>query len=242
MRLIRFVLTACALLTAGAVQASPFETLDVEAASRWEIKILTEATLAPSASEVFGPAFDVTAPLTPGLEASVTFGQVWAQEGRQASIGFGDVEMAVKAEMARQRADGSGLFLTVEPGLLAPTGAQGLSNDAWRLSLPLVAGRDVGRWSLRAMAAYARNLAGSADREAKLSVLATRKVSDRLRLGGELVWAAAADEGRSLGANLGFSWEAREGVEVQARLGRTLVATADRQPATSLGVFVTKAF
>lgn len=242
MRLIRFVFTACMLLAASGVEASPFETLDAEAAQSWEVKLLTEARFTPAGREVFGPALDLTAPLAPGLESSVTFGRVWAREGGRVLSGFGDIEMAVKAELARQKANGSGFALAVEPALLAPTGVDGLSNDAWRLSLPIVVGRDVGRWSLRAMAAYARNLNGSADQEASFSALATRKVFDRLTLGGELVWELAAEEGQALGANLGFSWEAAEGVEVQARLGRTLVTSIGRQPATSLGVFVARTF
>lgn len=237
-------LVAAALLASPAL-ASPYATPDVDAASTWEVKVLGEWETSSDERVVEGPILDLTAPIRPGLEASVTFGRAWARPAGGPSIsGVTDTEVAVKWELARPDEDGRGFYLTTEPAVFIPTGSAGLTNGEWRVEVPLIVGRDFGPWHLRGMVGYGSNLQGPADAEITLAGLAAFEVNDHFEMGVEVASDAPA---RLVGdyetlVDIGFKWEVVQDLEVQGRLGRTVHQAPGEAPATSLALFVEKAF
>jgi hypothetical protein len=239
------VLAAATALFAPPALASPYETPDLDAASTWEVKVLGEWETSRDERTVAGPILDLTAPIRPGLEASVTFGRAWIRPaGGPALSGVTDTEVAVKWELARPAEDGPGVYVTTEPAIFIPTGSRGLSNDEWRIEIPLIVGREFGPWRLRGMVGYGSNLQGPADAELMLAGVAAFQVNDRFELGVEVASDAPA---RLVGdyetmVDIGFKWEVVEDIEVQGRLGRTVHQAPGEAPATSMALFVEKAF
>ncbi len=230
---------------AGAAKASPYEIPDLDAASGWEVKIQAESKQSRDERSVEGPILDLTAPIRPGLETSLTFGRAWARTpGGPTYTGVTDTEVAVKWELARQGEHGSGVYVTTEPSVFVPTGSKGLTEDHWRIEVPLIVGRTFGPWAVRGMVAYGRNLDGPADGEVSVAGLVTYDLSEHFQLGAELATEAPSDLIGDYGAtaNFGFSWEALEGLEVQGRIGRTVREAPGSAPATTIALYVEKAF
>lgn len=246
----RRILTALAagfgaMAVAGGAQASPFEVPDLDAADAWELKV--EGSMSKSDSERFveAPVLDITAPIRPGLETSVTFGRGSLKvDGEGTKTGALDTEWAVKWEITSAADADKRISFTTEPAVIAPTGAHGLSDDTWRVEVPLIAGRDFGPVGLRAMVGYGQSLEGSPDVEIPFGVLATYAVREGLEFGVELAGdTPAAEMGRYEAiVDVGFKWEFAKGLELQGRLGRTIRSRPGDEPATEVAFFIEKAF
>jgi hypothetical protein len=232
-------------LCTTAAQASPFKTPSLDSAETWELKVIVNAEDSASERTIEGPLLDITAPIRPGLETSVTFGRGYTQaDGEGSHSGMVDTEWAVKWEIIPASKAGEQVTVTTEPALIIPTGAEGLSDDAWRVEVPIIIGRDVGPWQFRALAGYGQALNGEPDGEFPFALLATRKVRDNLRLGVELAGdapAGAIDHYKAM-IDVGFKWEFAEGLELQGRLGRSIRTPAGGEPATNLAFYLEKAF
>lgn len=214
----------------GAAQASPYRITGLDAADHWEIK--TIATDTDEGDERVREALiDLTAPLAPGLETSVTFGRGRLHaEGESSRSGTLDTELAVKWEMVPLRADGA-IGVTVEPALIAPTGAAGLSDDTWSAEVPLVIGWNRGPLRLRGLVGYGRSLENDDD-EISLGALVEYKVLSKLSLGLEAVNTLPSDDPKRQWKSMvdfGFKYELSSTVELQGRVGRSARTAGDPQ-------------
>jgi len=204
------------------VLGAPFRTPDLDAARTWEIK--------PSyrwASDGFnretGYEMDITAPIRPGLETSITFGSgTFKAQGEKAVSGAVDSEWAVKWEI-RPAGEGDGFGITTEPTLIIPTGSAGFTDDQWALEVPVIFGWNRGRYSYQAMVSYGQGFDDAAG-EIGANGLIMWKATDTLKLGVELATAAPSDHPGAYESelNLGFKWEFVEGLELKARIGQSL--------------------
>ncbi len=67
-------------VTITSTLASPYHTTGLDAADSFEFKIASEYESAGDDREIEGPALNVTIPVKPGIETSVTFGTGRAKE------------------------------------------------------------------------------------------------------------------------------------------------------------------
>jgi hypothetical protein len=218
---------AVALLTplvtfATPAAASPYHIPDADAAETWELKVSAEFESADGEDVRDAPVFDVTAPIRPGLETSLTFGWGVVEEAGIAENGFLDFEWAMKAEVLHQ-ANGAWASVTIEPAIIAPTGTGGLSAHEWSFELPLIVSREFGALEVRGLAEYSHGFSDNADDEMGLGLLASYSLSDTLSVGVEIGRESTVEDFDATGesAGVGFKWEFARGYELQARVGRT---------------------
>ena len=227
----RTIAFAATLAFASATQASPYRITGLDAADHWEIKTIAKDTAEGDERVLEAPLFDITAPLAPGLETSVTFGTGRLHvEGESVRTGVIDTEVAVKWEMAPIGADGT-IGVTIEPALIAPTGSAGLSDDMWSAEVPLVIGWNHGPLRLRGLVGYGHSLE-SDDDEISLGGLLEYKVRPELSLGIEAVNTAPSndiDHRWKTMVDVGFKYELTPAVELQGRLGRSAHTAGDPQ-------------
>jgi hypothetical protein len=106
--------------------------------------------------------------------------------GPPARFGAGDVELAAKYEFIRQRAGGWLPDIAVYPRLFLPTSGAGLGDGRASLFLPVFAQKDFGAWSTFGGGGYDINPGPGNRNYWLLGWALTRKINDRLSLGGEI--------------------------------------------------------
>jgi hypothetical protein len=238
------LLLLCGCLAAGPAAASPFKITGLDAASNWEIKIIAETEDTASEHEVEAPVLDITAPIRPGLETSVTFGRGWAKsKGGPLRQGFLDTEWAVKWEVVRMQEDASNLAVTTEPALFLPTGSRAVADHRWGVEVPLIFGKDYGPVGLRALVGYAHPFGGGHD-EALMGGLVTYRLTEVFKVGAELSGSmpTVARHDYETAFDVGAIWEFAPGIEIQGRIGRTLRRAPGDEPATNFAIYLEKAF
>jgi len=110
-----------------------------------------------------------------------------------APVGLGDVELAIKYKFLHQVDGGWVPDLAVFPRLFAPTASSQFGPQRLSLLLPIWAQKDFGKWSVFGGGGYTIN-PGPDNRNFWISGLAaTRQLTDRLALGGEVYHQTAAD-------------------------------------------------
>jgi hypothetical protein len=231
--------SVCSCLVLAAAQASPYRITGLDAADHWEIKMIAKDTVEGDERVREAPLIDLTAPLAPGLETSVTFGRGRLHvEGESARSGAVDTELAVKWEMVPMGADGT-IGVTVEPALIAPTGSAGLSDDIWSAEVPLVIGWNRGSLRLRGLVGYGRSLEDDDD-EISVGGLVEYKVLSELSLGLEVMNTMPSDDPdqrwKSM-VDVGFKYELSSTVELQGRLSRS-ARTAGDPRVTQIAIYL----
>lgn len=222
---------AAAVAAPSAALALPFETDDAGVAAGFEISVQWDTLDEPGRSQ-HAPALGLTWAIAPErLEVSVTTGAAQVRHADGGSQrGLNDTEVGAKW---RVRDGGErGLSLTLAPTVVAPSAADGIGDGRWRYVVPVIAQLQRGSMTYVANAGWSDSFAGGAG-EVSLSVLAERRLSERLAVGVELFGAAPASDwaaGR-LDANLGARFTLKPGLELQALVGRS-VAAGDDGPAT----------
>lgn len=220
---------ACGCLVLSTAQASPYRIPGLDAADHWEIKTIATDTVEGNERVLDAPLFDITAPLAPGLETSVTLGRGRLHaEDEAVHSGAIDTELAVKWEIVPIGVDGT-IGVTVEPELIAPTGSAGLSEGTWSAEVPLVIGWNHGPLHLQGLVGYAHGLE-SDDDEISLGGLIEYQVRPELSLGLEAVNSApstAPDRRWRSMVDVGFKYELTSAVELQGRLGRSARTAGD---------------
>jgi hypothetical protein len=219
----------CSCFALSVAQASPYRITGLDAADHWEIKTIAKNTDEGDERLLEAPLIDLTAPLAPGLETSVTFGRGRLHaEGEAVRSGAVDTEVAVKWEVVPIGADGT-IGVTIEPALIAPTGSAGLSDDVWSAEVPLVIGWNHGAVRLRGLVGYGRSLENDED-EISLGGLVECKVLPQLSLGVEVVNTMPSDDPdrkwKSM-VDIGFKYELSPTIELQGRLGRSARTAGD---------------
>lgn len=123
-------------------------------------------------------------------------------------VGLGDLELAAKYKLVRQK-EGTWLpDVAVFPRVFLPTSGRGFGADRASLFLPIWAQKDLGKWSVFGGGGYDIN-PGPGKRNFWLTgVAATRQISERLSLGAEVYHQTpdAEDAKPFTGLNFGMSY------------------------------------
>lgn len=233
----------CSVFLSAAALASPFEQPTFDAATEFEVKFVGEYEGGHGEKEWFGPALDITFPIVPRLETSLEFGRAWEKSGGASAHGFSDLAWAAKWEIVPKDDAEGGFYVSTEPAIVIPTGANGFS-EKWAVEAPLLLGRNVGEWKLRGMALYSHPFASGGSDEATLSFLAFREISETFGMGVEWVSDVPLQHGGKPinRINLGIAWEVVDGLELTARVGHTVALPGGETAKTNFGVFLEKAF
>jgi hypothetical protein len=208
--------------------ASPYETGSLDPAEHFELKTVFEGKAEGSKREAVAPSLELAVPATDDLELNFTVARAVVRDDDGVThSGFGDLEMGAKWALFRegQRAFG----LTIEPALVAPTGADRVSDNAWIVEVPVTVGRSFGRFALRGELAYEHTF-NRDDDEIGASTVVEFEVSEALEIGAELARSAAPED---LGdaewrLNIGFKRALSPWLELQGLLGRSLTTEEGR--------------
>jgi hypothetical protein len=234
-------LSLAAIAVSTPVLAAPFRTPDLDAATTWEIKPSYQWASNGFEHET-GYEMDITAPIRPGLETSITFGSgTFKTRGEKAISGAVDSEWAVKWEIL-PAGEGDGFGISTEPALIIPTGSAGFSDDQWALEVPLVFGWNRGRFNYLAMISYGQGFDENRGEIGANGVIMW-EATDTLKLGVELATAAPSDRFGEFDSelNVGFKWEFVEGLALKARIGQSL-HREDGGHETGGAIYLEKAF
>ena len=229
----RFAALLLALALAGPAAASPYKIPDLSAATSVEIKLQAQYTKSLDGKRLEGPALDMTAPLRPGLEGSVTVGF-----GKVSGMSWGvlDTELGLKWELLPIGDEDGHVGITTAPSITLPTGTRGLGSNDYQLTVPLIVGAHWGGLGLRGLIGVQRELR-SDNNTLQLGALAKYEVTKRFSVGVEV-----ADEStlkfrdHNLSADLGFTYSLTPAVELQGRVGHTL-RVSGRPSASEVAVF-----
>ena len=216
------IIMAAALLPRPAM-ASTFTVPDMEAADAFAIKVIAEYSDSAEGHEWAVPSFDITVPIVPRLEAAVAFGRGHVhRSGTTAFNGWSDVEIAAKWEL-KPIAEEGGFGITVEPVLLIPLGEREVSEDDWRLELPVVFGWRTGPLTLHGMTGYSASFSDRGD-AIPFGALATYDIGERLTVGVELVGSAPVSDldGYEAEIGAGAAYAIADGWTVDGRVSRTV--------------------
>lgn len=234
---------AVLLLALGAhpAAASPYKVAGLDAADSFEIKLLAEYSDQGGEKILEGPVLDLTAPLGPGLETSITFGRGRLEANGRTRAGTIDTEIAVKWEIVPLD-EKHQVGVSVEPALFLPTGTHGLSDDEFSLELPVFVGWSSGPLHVTGLVGYARSLESSDD-EILWGLLAEHDVVKGLSVGAEITGGMPSDAfgDYEAVADVGFVWEMTDATELQGRIGQT-IRTADHQTGRQAGLYLEVAF
>jgi hypothetical protein len=225
------LLAAATLSLASTVaQATPYETGSLDPAEHFELKTVFSGKAEGVEREAMAPSVELAIPARENLELNVTMARaVVRDEDRVLHSGFADMEMGAKWAVFRQGQNDHAFGLTVEPTLVAPTGADRVSDHAWALEVPVTAGRAFGRFELDGELAY-EHVFNSDEDEVGVAGVLRFDVSDTLEIGTELAGSASPDD---LGAaawrlNVGFKRALTPYLELQGLIGRSLTTEEGR--------------
>jgi hypothetical protein len=224
------------------VLAAPFAVPDMPAADAWALKLSAEHSRFDGGHEWAVPNVELMVPVAPGLEAAVVAGRGHVHNtGTKALEGLSDLEIAAKWELLPVPEQG-GFGITVQPVVLVPLGNREVTEDNWRLELPVVFGWRRGALTLHAMTGYSVSLSNRGD-AIPFGTLATYDIGETLTLGVELVGSAPVSDFDDYeaevgaGAVLAFS----EGWALEGRVGRT-VRIKGEPKATNFLLAIEKSF
>jgi len=217
-----------AVLAASAVRADspPYETTDTEIADKLELMSFVTEAHGPHQQIVTG-AFDLAIPLARRWEMTIVPSWSMVREPGLRAEGLGDTEIAFKYLAMEESA--SLPAIAIEPNFTLPTGdrSKGLGEGVTQVELPVLVSKHWGPVRLTGRFGYARS---GADEFAPVSVLAERSFMDeRFRLGveaaGDLPLRRPSDLRGEV--NVGGSWKLRDGLEIQAMVGRRTAGGQD---------------
>jgi hypothetical protein len=226
-RLLRMLSLVLAALMPLAAQAGIFETSSPDPSTRLKAEPQLGWKDDGSKTSWAMPSLSVDLPLQPGLHANVSsgYGRVENDRSGRAREGLTDSKAGFKWRFYEDRAAQSRTALGIEPKLGIPTAedGSGLGAECWKLALPLLAVHESGRLRVEGQIGYTHAF-GWQDDDILLGTLALVTVTPRLKLGGELVGDAPADDlhRRQLRANLGFKYRLMRDMELHGLAGRSL--------------------
>jgi hypothetical protein len=219
---------AAVLAAAPAARADspPYETTDTEIADKLELMSFVTEAHGPHQQIVTG-AFDLAIPLARRWEMTIVPSWSTVHEPGLRAEGLGDTEIAFKYLAVEESATTPAT--AVEPNFTLPTGdrSKGLGEGVTQVELPVLVSKHWGPVRLTGRFGYARS---GADEFAPVSILAERSFMDeRFRLGveaaGDLPLRRPSDLRGEV--NVGGSWKLREGLEIQAMVGRRTAGGQD---------------
>jgi hypothetical protein len=235
------MLGAAALLPQGAL-ASSFAVPEMDADDAFAIRVAAEHSRSSAGHEWAVPNVELIAPLAPGLEGAVSVGRGHVhQSGARAFNGMTDLAIEMKWELLPVPDDG-GFGITVVPALLVPLGNRNVTEDDWRVELPVVFGWRQGPLTLHAMTGYSASRSDRGD-AIPFGTLVTYDLGESLTLGAEFVGSAPINDldGYEAEIGAGVEYEVAEGWALQGRVGR-VVRVAGEPNSTNFLLAIEKAF
>jgi hypothetical protein len=211
-------------LTAAAparADAPPYVTTDTDIPDRPEF--LSFLRLAGHDGRQFNVlGFELALPFAERWELSVAPRFVQARGPHRNRAGFGDTEVAVKYLL--QAETDTRPAISLEPNLTFPTGGEHLGEGRVAVELPVLVSKTFGPWRVSGRIGFEQVGSNPADDHAPVSLLIERTVGEHLSLGAELANDLPMRRpGRgSTETNFGAGWTLRDGLRLQAVIGRRL--------------------
>lgn len=188
-------------ISSGANAGPPYETDDPQPTDTggWEIYAFATGTRAPGQLDG-STGVDLNYGPVPGVQLTATLPVDFRHE-KKTLLGVGDVELGVKYRFFHREKQGVGI--AIFPRLILPTAGSRFGSGKVAALLPVWAQKDLGPWSVFGGGGYAIN-PGRGNRDYWVSGLAaTRTVSQRLSLGGEVTHSSADAVGGPSTTSLG---------------------------------------
>jgi hypothetical protein len=227
-----FPVALAALVATPAVAGPPYVTDDPEPTDtgHWEIYNYTQAT--QMGRETLGESgFDINYGGAKDLQLTLVVPYEWDANGHSDRGGLGDIQLGAKYKFIHQDDKGWLPDVSVFPHLMLPTSNGFFGNGRASFFLPLWAEKDMGPWSTFGGGGYTWN-PGPGNRNYWLFGWAvTRKVTDKLTLGGELYHQTADVAGQKdlTGMGLGFQYQMLQHWAVIGSGGPALQDQTDRR-------------
>lgn len=222
-RLILGAAILCGLIggSPAIADSPPYATTDTVIADQPELATFLQSAVHGGAhSNTLG--FDLAVPIASRWELTVEPRFVEAGHGGRRAAGLGDTELAVEylwlSETAHRPA------IAFEPNLTLPTATRGLGEGQLAVEMLLLIGKTLGPWKLSGQLGFERVGPAAPADYTPVSLLIERTMTRRLSLGVEYandLPMRTPGRGQSE-INAGATWLLRDGLSVQAVLGRRL--------------------
>lgn len=139
--------------------------------------------------------------------------------------GLGDIEIAGKWNFLKTSENAFGISMAIEPTLKVPHGRRDDLNwvEVVSYEMPIILGYSYGNWDMGAEIGYGNNITHK-EGSGYLGVIAMRRVSPALKLGGELIVenSKANISDLETHVNFGLKWAFSENVGLQTSIGKNL--------------------
>jgi hypothetical protein len=203
---------------APALAGPPYITDDPEPTDlhKWEIYTFTGGSHVTGSTEGAG-GLDLNYGEAKDLQLTLVIPAEYETGGFHA--GLGDVEMAAKMKFLHQ--DDVGVDVAFFPRVFLPTAPRHGAPRQASLLLPIWAGKDMDSWSWFGGGGYVIN-PGAGNRDFwQGGLAATKDVTERLNLGGEIYYQSADTSGGKdfAGLNLGLAYKMTDHVSLLAAGG-----------------------
>lgn len=217
------------LLGAGtsAQAGAPFVTDDPGTPEHFEINLAVQATHAAGQTTGFAPALEVNYAAAENVQLHVLVPLAFNHEtGNKTRWSTGDTEFGVKYRFLDAEEEDWFPSAAVFPIVFAPTGDEdrGLGTGHTRAFLPLWLGKEFGEWIAFGGGGYGINPGRGNRNYLFVGAGLTRKITDDLRLGGELFRTSKTEDDRkdAVGFNLGGVYDISDRHHILISAGRGL--------------------
>lgn len=211
----------------AAVAGPPFVTDDPEfpLPASWEVNIPMILERSSDGDTIQTPLLDINYGYSADLQLKVEFALLRAcLEGTQCATGLGDTSVGAKWRFLDESALAPEMALY--PQVVIPTGnpRRELGNGKPAYKLPVVAQKSWGAWTIFSNVGLVLQTSSERLDYWYYGVGAVRAVAAGVELGCELFGNSVTEIGerRSVGLNLGGSWELAEGRKILVSAGRTI--------------------
>lgn len=217
------------LVSSGSAFAGPpFVTDDPEpvAAKSWEVNYAISKTWVNGSSSAALPSIDINYGYADNIQLHAQPRYSYQTEGSDKLSAFDNTEIGVKYRFIHQERDDVEFMLGIYPMLQLPTGNKKLGDASGRtqLFLPIWAQFNTGKWTFYGGTGYRINNYTSSKNSWFSGVTSLYKISDNLKIGGELFRESAATQGDkySSGFNLGGIYNISKDYGLLFSAGRAL--------------------
>jgi hypothetical protein len=216
------------LLAQAAVAGPPFVTDDPEVPlpASWEVNIPMILERSSDGDTIQTPLLDINYGYSADLQLKVEFALLLRAclEGTQYATGLGDTSVGAKWRFLDESAIAPEMALY--PQVVIPTGnpSRELGDGKPAYKLPVVAQKSLGPWTIFSNVGLVLQTSSELLNYWYYGVGAVRAVAAGIELGCELFGNSVKEVGerRSVGLNLGGSWELAEGRRLLVSAGRTI--------------------
>ena len=208
------LLVVTLFMPASSWAGPPFRTDDPEPVEyhHWEIYTFSQATYTKDDTAGVLAGLDMNYGILPEMHFHVTTPLLFDKsDGNDAQTGYGETEIGTKWRLIQEDENGWRPQVAVYPALELPTGdkEKGFSTGKERGFLPVWLQKSFGSWTTYGGAGYWINSGEDNKNYWFFGWVITRKITDKLSLGGEIFYQAAdvIDGTSSAGFNLGAVYD-----------------------------------